>query len=110
MDVAYEVAGTDDAVRLAMELVRPGARVVLAGIPDDDRTAFPAGLARRKGLSLVMVRRMKEVYPRAIRLVARGLVDVESLVSAAYPMDRVAEAFTSAARRDGLKVVVDPAG
>jgi L-iditol 2-dehydrogenase len=93
-----------------MELVRPGARVVLAGIPDDDHTRFPAGLARRKGLSLVMVRRMKEVYPRAIRLVGRGLVDVDSLVSATYPLSRVADAFASAARRDGLKVVVDNLG
>ena len=48
-DVAFEVAGTGEAVRLAMESVRPGGRVVLAGIPDDDVTTFSASLARRKG-------------------------------------------------------------
>ena len=51
VDVAFEVAGTDEAVDLAMQAARPGARVVLAGIPDDDRTSFCASLARRKGLT-----------------------------------------------------------
>ena len=51
VDVAFEVAGTDEAVDLAMQAARPGARVVLAGIPGDDRTSFGASLARRKGLT-----------------------------------------------------------
>lgn len=105
-DVAFEVAGTDAAVDTAMQLVRPGARVVLAGIPDDDRTSFSAALARRKGLSLIMVRRMKDVYPRAIALVQRGLVDVESLVTARYPLERADEAFAAAVKREGLKTVI----
>src|SRR5262249_33319643 len=99
-DVAFEVAGTDAAVETAMQLVRPGARVVLAGIPDDDRTSFSAGLARRKGLSLIMVRRMKDVYPRAIALVQRRLVDVESLVTARYPLERADDAFAAAVQRE----------
>ncbi|MGC8628420.1 MAG: zinc-dependent alcohol dehydrogenase, partial [Acidimicrobiales bacterium] len=41
VDVAFEVAGNDDAVHEAMALVRPGGRVVLVGIPEDDRTSFP---------------------------------------------------------------------
>jgi L-iditol 2-dehydrogenase len=106
--VAFEVAGTDDAVRGAMELARPGARVVLAGIPDDDSTTFPASLARRKGLTLALVRRMKDVYPRAIRMVEQGLVDVESVVTRRFPLEQTAEAFATAATRDGLKVLIEP--
>jgi L-iditol 2-dehydrogenase len=89
-----------------MLAVRPGARVLLLGIPDGDSTTFQASVARRKGLTLVLVRRMQEVYPRAIDLVRRGLVDVSSLVTARYPLERVADALTSAAAREGLKVVV----
>jgi L-iditol 2-dehydrogenase len=109
-DVVFEAAGTDDAVQLAMVAARPGARVVLAGIPNRDRTTFPASLARRKGLTLVMVRRMKDVYHRAIRLVQQGRVDVSSLVTARYPLDRADEAFRVAASRTGLKVIVEPSG
>jgi L-iditol 2-dehydrogenase len=108
VDVAFEVAGTDDAVSLAMRLARPGARVVLAGIPAGDQTTFPASVARRKGLTFALVRRMKETYPRAIRLVERGLVEVDSIVTNRFPLTEVAEAFATATARTGLKALVLP--
>jgi L-iditol 2-dehydrogenase len=108
VEVAFEAAGADDAVAVALRLARPGARVVLAGIPDSDSTTFSASLARRKGLTLVLVRRMKEMYPRAISLAERGLVDLDAVVSATYPLTAAAEALAAAAARTGLKVVVRP--
>jgi L-iditol 2-dehydrogenase len=108
VDVVFEAAGTDPAVELAMRVARPGARVVLAGIPSEDRTSFPAGLARRRGLTIVMVRRMGDVYPRAIRLVQQGLVDVDGLVTQRYALTDSEDAFATAAARTGLKVVVEP--
>jgi len=109
VDVVYEAAGTDAAVALAVEAAMPGARVVLAGIPDTDHTVFPASIARRKGLTLVMVRRMKEVYPRSIALVERGLVDVRGLVSHTFDLAEAPKAFDVAHAREGLKVMITPA-
>ncbi len=106
VDIAFEVAGTDDAVAITMQLVRAGGRVVLAGIPDDDRTTFPAALARRKGLTMAMARRMKEAYPRAINMVERGVVDIDWLASKSFALADAAEAFAVAARREGLKILV----
>jgi L-iditol 2-dehydrogenase len=108
VDVAFEVAGNDDGVRIALESVRPGGRVVLTGIPDGDTTTFTASLARRKGLTIAMTRRMNETYPRAISLVSRGVADVSSLISERVGLDSVATAFTNAADRTGLKVIVEP--
>jgi L-iditol 2-dehydrogenase len=108
VDVAFEVAGNDDSVRIALESVRPGGRVVLAGIPDGDTTTFTASLARRKGLTIAMTRRMNDVYPRAISLASRGVVDLESLVSRRAALGEVADAFTAAAGRSGLKVIIEP--
>src|SRR5918992_873840 len=108
VDVAFEAAGTDEAIDLALRVARPGARVVLAGIPAGDHTTFSASIARRKGLTLVVVRRMKEVYPRAIRLVVSGAVTLDGLVTHRFGLERVEEAFAVAAAREGLKVVVEP--
>ena len=108
VDVAFEAAGNNDAVALAMASVRPGGRVVLAGIPDDDAIRFGAALARRKGLTIAMVRRMNEVYPRAIGLTARGVVDLGSVVTSRFSLGQVQQAFADGARRTGLKVVVEP--
>jgi L-iditol 2-dehydrogenase len=107
VDVAFEVAGTDEAVAASMLLARAGGRVVLVGIPDHDKTAFPASLARRKGLTMAMARRMKDAYPRAISLVAGGVVDVGWLVTQSFPLGDAPGAFASAARREGLKTVVE---
>jgi L-iditol 2-dehydrogenase len=109
VDVAFELAGNDAAVEQAMALVRPGGRVVLGGIPSDDRTRFTASLARRKGLTIALVRRMKEdVYERGARLVESGRVDVSSLVTARFPLEKAEDAFRSAVARHGLKVVIQP--
>jgi L-iditol 2-dehydrogenase len=107
VDVSFEVAGEDAAVEDAFIAVKPGGRVILAGIPSDDRTCFSATLARRKGLTIKLVRRMKFTYPRAIALVNSGKVDVRSLVTHTFPLAQVAEAFRLAERREGLKVLVE---
>ncbi len=106
--IVLECAGTNDAVATSLAAARPGGRVLLVGIPDDDTTTFPAAPARRKGLTLVMVRRMKEMYERTIALVAGGHIDVRSVVTASYGLGEAEAAFRTAVARDGLKVVINP--
>jgi L-iditol 2-dehydrogenase len=108
VDVAFEAAGNDEGVGLAVASVRPGGRVVLAGIPGDDVITLPASVTRRKGLTIAMVRRMNEVYPRAISLAERGVVDLAALVTRRAGLGEIAAAFGDAAGRTGLKVVVEP--
>jgi L-iditol 2-dehydrogenase len=108
LDVTVEAAGVQAAIDAAAASVRPGGRVVLAGIPTDLRTSFDASNARRKGLTLVMVRRMKHTYPRAIALAVAGRVDLRSIVTHRFSLADAPKAFDVAARREGLKVVVEP--
>ncbi len=108
VDAVIEVAGTDAAVDLSAALCRPGGRVVLVGIPDDNRTSFDAGAARRKGLTFAMSRRMKDVYPRAISLAERGAIDLAQLVSHTFDLPDAQRAMTTAAQRVGHKVVIRP--
>ena len=110
VDVAFECAGENEAVEDAIRAAKPGVRVVLVGIPEDDRTIFTASTARRKGLTLKLARRMKYTYPRAIELVASGQVDVRSLVTHHFGLEQVEQAFGVAVRREGIKVVVEVAG
>lgn len=107
-DVVFEVCGNPDPVREAMTVARRGGRVVLVGIPDEDVTTFPASLVRRKGLTIPVVRRMPEVYERAILMAERGQVDLRAVVGQQFGLADAAAAFEVASRRDGLKVVIDP--
>lgn len=106
VDVVFEVAGAQEMVDAAFDAVIPGGKVILAGIPDDDKTSFSASTARRKGLTIKLVRRMKFTYPRAMELVSKGLVDVRSIVTHRFGLERSFEAFQTAERREGLKVIV----
>ncbi len=109
VDVAIEAAWGDESVEQAAAVTRSGGRVVLVGIPSDDRLTLKASTARRKGLTLVMCRRLKHTYPRALRLAQRGAVDLRGLVSHRFPLQRATEAFAlAAAYRDAaVKVVVE---
>ncbi len=107
VDVAFEAAGENEAVEAALTSTRPGGRVILIGIPADDRTAFAASVARQKELTIQLVHRMKFTYPRAIQLVEHGKVDVRSLVTHTFLLERAAEAFRTAERREGIKVIVE---
>ncbi len=93
VDVAFEAAGAPETPDQAAALARPGGKVVVGGIPSDDTMTFTASTTRRKGLTIKLVRRMKHTYPRAIRLVQTGMVDVRSLVTHAFPLERIVEAF-----------------
>ncbi len=109
LEVAFEAAGDDGAVDEAVASLRPGGRLVLVGIPDDDRTSFRASVARRKGLTLLLSRRMRAGdLPRALRLAAEGRVDLTPLVSGRYALDEWSDAFAALCERRGLKVVIEP--
>lgn len=107
VDIAFEAAGEQEAVDTSIAVVLPGGKLILAGIPADNKTSFSAAIARRKGLTIKLVHRMKHTYPHAIELVSRGLVDVRSLVTHRFPLEKAAEAFAIAQRREGIKVVIE---
>ncbi|MGQ9574162.1 MAG: zinc-dependent alcohol dehydrogenase [Thermoguttaceae bacterium] len=109
VDVAIEAAWCDASLDQAAAMVRHGGRLLVVGIPEDDCLRLSHSVARRKGLSILMVRRMKHVYPRAIGLAAGGGVALARLVSHRFPLRRAAEAFAAAAeyRQGVVKVLVE---
>jgi L-iditol 2-dehydrogenase len=109
VDAAIEAAWADHSIEQAVEMARLGGRVVLVGIPGDDRLTMKHSTARRKGITIRLSRRMKHIHPRALSLVQAGRVDLLSLVSHRFPLAQAAEAFRlNAAYEDNVvKVVID---
>jgi len=93
VDVAFEAAGAAETPDQAAHVARPGGKVVVVGIPSDNTMTMTASVVRRKGLTIKLVRRMKHTYPRAIRMVQKGIVDVKPLATHFFPLERINEAF-----------------
>ena len=109
LDVAFEAAGDDDAVATALDAATPGRALVLVGIPTATARRFTASVARRKGLTLLLCRRMEATdLPRAIALAETGRVELAPLVSERYALAEWRQAFDALTERRGLKVVVEP--
>jgi L-iditol 2-dehydrogenase len=93
VDVAFEAAGATETPDEAAAVTRPGGKVIVAGIPADNVMTMTASTARRKGLTIKLVRRMKHTYPRAIRLVQTGTVDVTPLITHLFALEQITAAF-----------------
>jgi len=108
-DVVFDCATSNETADQACACARIGARVVLCGIPPDDRITLSHSTARRKGLTLKFARRMKHVYPRAIQLAERGMVELDTLATHRFPLQQIDEAFQLVEhRRDGvIKAVIE---
>jgi L-iditol 2-dehydrogenase len=108
MEATNNPIGLRDAVRAA----RIGGRIVLVGIPDGDTYGFPAAEARRRALKIKFARRMGEVYPRAIDLVASRRVDVASLVTHRVGLEATPGVFAALADNEPgfVKALIYPNG
>jgi L-iditol 2-dehydrogenase len=109
VDVVVEAAWADHSLQWAAEMARLGGRLVFVGIPGPDKLEIKHSTARRKGLTIRLSRRMKHVYPRAIKLAQSGAVDLTGLISHRFPLERTPEAYRmNAAYEDRVvKVVID---
>jgi L-iditol 2-dehydrogenase len=87
-----------------------GGRLVVVASPTATAYGFEAATARRKQLQVVFSRRMGDVLPRAIDIVARGRVDLEAWVSHRIGLAEVPDAFAKLAAYDdgAIKIVVEP--
>lgn len=112
VDVAIEAAWADHSIQQAAEMARLGGRLVLVGIPGPDKLEMKHSTARRKGLTIRMSRRMKHIYPRALKLVASGAVDLLGIVSHRFPLAETpaAYALNHGYHDNVVKIIVDVPG
>lgn len=91
VDIAFEAAGTQDAIDDATLSVRPAGTAVIIGIPGVDRIALWAHQLRRKELNIIMARRASFEVEPALRLMAAGMIQPERVVTHHFPLERLAE-------------------
>jgi L-iditol 2-dehydrogenase len=109
LDAVFECCGKQTALDQAVKLCKPMSRLVIVGIPETDVISFAVHDARRKGLTLVNVRRQNECVDPIINQICEGTIKPDFMITHRFSLDQVAKAFELLSNyRDGIiKAVVD---
>ncbi|HEX7082855.1 MAG TPA: alcohol dehydrogenase catalytic domain-containing protein [Gaiellaceae bacterium] len=107
-DVTIEAAGFPAPFELAVELVRPGGRIVNIGVHEQPVTLHMEKLWSM-GVTLATGIPNGLSIPRLMRAISSGGLDVTSLITHRLPLEKIEEAydvFTHASETNALKVVL----
>lgn len=109
-DVVLDCCGNTPAVSSALTMVKPGGKVVLAGVSLSTIT-FPSIMAVMKEITVQgAIAYTKEEFQTCIELMANKQIDVERFVDDIVPLERVQESFErlTSGTDSAVKILVDP--
>lgn len=109
LDVVFECCGQQDAIDNAVDLLKPGGKLMVIGIPGFERWSFPVDKLRHKELCIQNVRRQNEALQPALDMMESGDIRVEAMATHRFSFENSMEAFDLvAAYKDGvMKAMID---
>lgn len=93
LDVVFECCGQQDALDQAVELLKPGGKLMLVGIPAEDRVSFVMERLRRHELTIQNVRRQNGCVQAAIDSISGGEIGVDFMITHRFPLEEAAAAL-----------------
>jgi L-iditol 2-dehydrogenase len=100
VDVVIEASGASQAIQQAIEVVKPGGRIVLVGYPPGD-VQIPIPKVISKELRIQGIHRYANVYSTAIKAVSSGRAVVKPYVTHVFPLKQIKEAFEANINKTG---------
>jgi L-iditol 2-dehydrogenase len=109
LDVVFECCGQQDAIDNAVDLLKPGGKLMIIGIPEFDSWSLPVDKSRHKELCVQNVRRQNEAVQPALDMMAAGEISVSEMATHRFRFEDSGEAFDLVAGyRDGvMKAMID---
>ena len=109
LDVVFECCGKQEAVDQAVELVKPGGKIMIIGIPEFDNWVFNTHNIRRKEITIVNVRRQVSCTKEALDGMDSHKLDVSMMTTHHFNFTKAREAFDLVADyKDGvMKAMID---
>ena len=108
-DLVVEAAGPIEAVRLMVDLRRRGTKWNIFGITTHEKFELDGGLTHfLEGRMDASFGTTPLAMQRAIRLMERGLVDPEKIISHRFPLSDIHKAVDVMGRPERNKVVINP--
>ncbi len=106
-DAVLECVGTDQSMKTAFEIARPGSTVGFVGAPHGVELPVREMFARNVGLAGGMAP-VRKYLPELLDLVVSGAIDPGQVFDLELPLDDVAEGYRAMDERRATKVLLRP--
>jgi L-iditol 2-dehydrogenase len=109
LDAVFECCGKQETVDQAFELLKPGGKLILVGIPEFDRWSMPVDKGRRKEIAIQNIRRQVDCVESALESMETGKIKAGLMATHHFSFPDTPEAFELVAEyRDGvMKAIID---
>ncbi len=109
LDVVFECCGEQDAVDEAVEILKPGGKLIIVGIPEFERWKFDTDNTRRKEISIQFIRRQVDCVHPSLDMMASGKINIDRMITHRFPFRETKKAFDLVAEYgDGvMKAMID---
>ncbi len=109
LDVVFECCGKQEAIDQAIDMLKPGGKLMIIGIPEFSRWSFSVDKMRHKEITVRNVRRQNNCVERSLELMETGKVDVSRMPTHRYKFEDSRQAFELVTEyRDGvMKAMID---
>lgn len=103
LDVVFECCGQQEALDMALELLKPGGKLMVVGIPRESRISFSIDTLRHKEICIQNVRRQNDCVASALAMIDKKEIDVMPMATHHFSFEETPTAFNLVADyRDGV--------
>jgi L-iditol 2-dehydrogenase len=109
LDIVFECCGMQEALDQAVDLLKPGGKLVVVGIPEFERWSMNVETTRRREISLQFIRRQVDCVELSLEMMKTGKINVENMPTHRFHFSKTKEAFDLVADyKDGvMKAMID---
>lgn len=108
VDIVIETAGSARTISQTPYLVKNGGTIVLVGLAPQDIIEFNFAKIMAKEAQIKSVFRYRNIYPTAIKAIAKGIIDISGIVTHEFDFEDSAKAFDYVInnKQDVVKAVI----
>jgi L-iditol 2-dehydrogenase len=109
LDVVFECCGQQEAFDQAVDLLKPGGKLMVVGIPEFDQWSMNVEKTRRREITVQFVRRQVDCVESSLVMMKNGRINVSNMITHRFPFNNTKEAFDLVAEyKDGvMKALID---
>jgi L-iditol 2-dehydrogenase len=109
VDVVFECAGQQSTIDEGIDILRPGGKLVLVGIPRENRISLSIDKIRRKEITIINIRRQNRCIEDAVEFLVTGKANLDFMATHKFAFKDAIKAFELAAGyKDGvIKAMVE---